>query len=573
MVRSNNSINPLRILDFEYLLSAYADDTTFFVSDLDSIQAIFVTFDNFSLFSGMKINLSKCELAGIGVKRSVLTALLGVNNVSLLTNCIRILGVNFTYDSKLFYEKNYMTCIKKLQKVLQVWGMRFLSLYGKIIIFKSLAFSKIIYIASMATVPADIIKLLENIHKDFVWDKKRPNIKHLSLIRSYPCGGLKDIDIPSKIKSFHLNWLNRLFDNNFHPWKQIPLYYLKRVSKKFDLFHPNLSVPSGMLSTIPMFYRNIINCWQDISFSSPTNAAMVFSESLCFNSFIKIDNSPISPSFFDDIDQIYLSHLFTDNGNFISWADASRKFKLRNYFKWFQIVNAIPTNWKSIVKNSTVNRDICTLEQHLVRRDKMYPFKLINTKFLYDIFIDKMSATPTSQKYFDRLFGPDLKWEKIYTLPHLVTVDTNARFFQFKLSHNTLFLNSRLFHLNYSTSSLCSLCQNFNETPIHFFCECRVTIDLWKELTLFFTPSVNLDPLTPKSAMFGFVEDNDDTFLIKNHILLLFKLCVYKNRTDTLNIHTIINKIKATYEIEKNIFSNRVEKFEKKWSFVTQLLV
>ena len=54
MVRSNNSINPLHILDFVYLLSAYADDATFFVSDLDSVKAIFVTFDNFSLFSGMK---------------------------------------------------------------------------------------------------------------------------------------------------------------------------------------------------------------------------------------------------------------------------------------------------------------------------------------------------------------------------------------------------------------------------------------------------------------------------------------------------------------------------------------
>ena len=173
-----------------------------------------------------------------------------------------------------------MTCIKKLQKVLQVWGMRFLALYGKIIIFKSLAFSKIIYIASMATVPADVIKIIENIHKNFVWDKKHPNIKHLSLIRSYSCGGLNDIDITSKFKSLHLNWLNRLFDSNFHPWKQIPLYYLKRVSKKFNLFHPNLSVPSDMLSTIPMFYRNIIDCWQDLSFISPTNAAMIFFESL-----------------------------------------------------------------------------------------------------------------------------------------------------------------------------------------------------------------------------------------------------------------------------------------------------
>ena len=182
----------------------------------------------------------------------------------------------------------------------------------------------------------------------------------------------------------------------------------------------------------------------------------------------------------------------------------------------------------------------------------MYPVKLIDSKFLYDIFIDKISTTPTSQKYFDRQFGPNLKWGKIYTLPHLVTVDTNARFFQFKLSHNTLFLNSRLFHLNYSASSLCSLCQSVNETPIHFFCECRVTVDLWKELTSFFAPSIMLDPLTPKSAMLGFLEENNDTFLLKNHILLLFKSCVYKNRTDTPNIHTIIRKIKATYVIEKN---------------------
>ena len=163
-----------------------------------------------------------------------------------------------------------------------------------------------------------------------------------------------------------------------------------------------------------------------------------------------------------------------------------------------------------------------------------------------------------------------MKWEKIYTLPHLVTVDTNARFFQFKLSHNTLFLNSRLFH--FSANSLFSLCQSVNETHIHFFCECHVTVDLWNELTLFFAPSINLDPLTPKSAMFGFLEENDDTFLLKNHILLLFKLCFYQNRSDTPTIHTIIRKIKATYEIEKNINCNRVEKFEKKWSLITHLL-
>ena len=282
------------------------------MSDLDTVKSIFKTFDNFSTFSGMSINMSKCELAGIGVKRSVLTALSGVKNVSLLSACIRVLGVNFTYDPKLFNDKNYVECVKKLQKVLHVWGMRFLTLYGKIIVFKSLAFSKIIYIASMATVPTDIIKLLENVHREFVWDKKRPNIKHLTLIGDYSHGGLRDIDIPSKFRSLHLNWLNRLFDDNFHPWKQIPLFYFNRVSKNSNLFHPNLCVPNSLLCDIPTFYRNIISFWQDISISPPTSVHTILSESLFFNRFIKIDNSPITPLFLERLTRFtFLTCLMT----------------------------------------------------------------------------------------------------------------------------------------------------------------------------------------------------------------------------------------------------------------------
>ena len=63
------------------------------------------------------------------------------------------------------------------------------------------------------------------------------------------------------------------------------------------------------------------------------------------------------------------------------------------------------------------------------------------------MFIDKIAKKPTSQKYFSRLFGPEIQWENIYMLPYSVTVDTCTRYFQFKLSHNILFLKSRLFHI------------------------------------------------------------------------------------------------------------------------------
>ena len=156
--------------------------------------------------------------------------------------------------------------------------------------------------------------------------KKRQNVKHSTLISDYNRGGLRDVDISSKFKSLHLNWLSRLFDDNFHPWKQIPLYYFNRVSKNFHLFNPNLMVPSRLLSTIPLFYRNIINFWQDISVSTPSSVSMIFSESLCFNRCIMIDNATILPSFTGTGDHIYLSHLFNHNGDLIPWAEASTKF-------------------------------------------------------------------------------------------------------------------------------------------------------------------------------------------------------------------------------------------------------
>ena len=105
MVRSNPNIEGLKILDFLYTLTSYADDTTFFLKNEKSAQQVFETFSEFSKYSGLNVNTSKCEFAGIGVKRGVQTALTGVNNIDFNSAAIKILGVYFTYNSLIFKEK------------------------------------------------------------------------------------------------------------------------------------------------------------------------------------------------------------------------------------------------------------------------------------------------------------------------------------------------------------------------------------------------------------------------------------------------------------------------------------
>ena len=55
MLRANPDINQLNIFGHNFLLSAYADDTTFFVQDISSINIIFSTFDIFPRTLGLNL--------------------------------------------------------------------------------------------------------------------------------------------------------------------------------------------------------------------------------------------------------------------------------------------------------------------------------------------------------------------------------------------------------------------------------------------------------------------------------------------------------------------------------------
>ena len=76
--------------------------------------------------------------------------------------------------------------------------------------------------------PRLIADQLELCQKQFLWDGKRAKIKHKTLIGPYEKGGLKSVNIDSKVSALQLYWIKRLYDNNTHPWKLIPKYLFKK---------------------------------------------------------------------------------------------------------------------------------------------------------------------------------------------------------------------------------------------------------------------------------------------------------------------------------------------------------
>ena len=97
-IKNNSCIKGLKIFDHTFLYSAYAEDTIFFVKNVESVEDIIKVSILFSKFSGLKPNLTKCEASGIGVLKGVQVAVCGMKYINLKIDSIKILGIHFSYN-------------------------------------------------------------------------------------------------------------------------------------------------------------------------------------------------------------------------------------------------------------------------------------------------------------------------------------------------------------------------------------------------------------------------------------------------------------------------------------------
>ena len=86
LIKQNKDIHGLTFFDHTFLYTAYADDTTFFLKDKESVKKVMNVFDTFSIYSSLKPNKSKCEITGIGVLKEVSVELCGMKCIDLTKN-------------------------------------------------------------------------------------------------------------------------------------------------------------------------------------------------------------------------------------------------------------------------------------------------------------------------------------------------------------------------------------------------------------------------------------------------------------------------------------------------------
>ena len=109
LIKSKPEIEGMAIFDHNYLYSAYTDDTTFFLKDIIYLKQYVWH------FAELKPNLTKSEIAGIGVLKGVQVAVSGVLCIDLNIDSLKRLGTHFSYNKKLKEKKNVYNIVTDIQ--------------------------------------------------------------------------------------------------------------------------------------------------------------------------------------------------------------------------------------------------------------------------------------------------------------------------------------------------------------------------------------------------------------------------------------------------------------------------
>ena len=163
--------------------------------------------------SGAKLNRSKSEAMWLGVWRSRTDEPLGLTWVRKM----KILGVFF--GTVCVDSDNWQSKINKLEKLLNLWKSRSLSLIGKSLIVNVLGLSKFLYLAKVVTPPDWVFHRVNQLIWPFLWGSKIETVSRNTCYLPAPSGGLNVVNLKLKCMALRLSsifsTINLLEDSSF----------------------------------------------------------------------------------------------------------------------------------------------------------------------------------------------------------------------------------------------------------------------------------------------------------------------------------------------------------------------
>ena len=539
-IRKNKDIQGIVVDGIEVKLELFADDLTVFLRNDGSVRHLLALISKFGICSGLVINFDKTEMFILGNSVMAPAQDQSIMNINV-KRAVKILGVYFTYDSRLRHKLNFKEIIDAVKTKLQLWKWRNLTIIGRIQIVKTFVIPLIMYRAGSICIDKEVVTEANRIIFDFIW-KGKDKVKRASLVGDIKDGGLKAPHLESIIKTHRIMLCQRLADGEPCNWKTILFHYLKQVGGKFILCC-NFDIKKLPIN-LPMYYRECFECFSHCSAATDNNVLELSHEQisntvLWNNKFICINNKSVFNQSLVSKGIIKIGDLVTEKNQFISQCNQSRvNLSPKDIFDLMSLVDAIPAPWRQSLKiNGYLNKSPFVIQDQiqLVLNNQEVSITEATFKKVYRELVSGFVTPPTAHSKFNESFnGVCLDWNEIHSLPFLVALDTKSREFQYKILNRYLVTNTFLKKMGKIDSSLCTFCGMLDESLEHLFVTCHFTTLLWKELIAWCSRrQIKVESLSAANIIFGDWQ-RKDCFLLLNHIILIAKQYIYYCRSNNL---------------------------------------
>ena len=217
-IKQNKLIGGVKVGEFEFKLSAYADDTLCYLDgSINSCRALFDDLGVFAKYSGLKPNIRKTQALWVGKnaeEREPICSDLEMN----WTQKLKVLGITFSNEDAHSFEENYESKMTKIKANISSWSRRSLSLKGKVVIIKTLLLPILTHVFTALPRPSkEFMDRLRTVFFHFIWNGKVDRLKRSSLYKNDREGGMAMVDIEIYDAALKASWVRREITGK-HDW-------------------------------------------------------------------------------------------------------------------------------------------------------------------------------------------------------------------------------------------------------------------------------------------------------------------------------------------------------------------
>jgi hypothetical protein len=267
MINKREDITGLIIGTKSIKLLQMADDTTIFINKHQDAGKILRLLKAFHKISGLKTNIEKTIAYLLGPMKPPDHKQPDFG-LTWKTLPINLLGITITDNETTSMQENFIKKVDSIKTLTEIWSTRNMSMKGKLTVIKSLLIPKLVYPCTILKTPQTIIKDVNTILNNFLWNWKKPKIKKDVIIRPVKEGGLKSPCFKCKLDAWKSKWAIRCLKitEDKPLWVYLIDYTLpKELTFKYLLTaRPTEACLTKYCRELSNFYKEIILTWSKL---------------------------------------------------------------------------------------------------------------------------------------------------------------------------------------------------------------------------------------------------------------------------------------------------------------------